>query len=195
MRPLGRSPLVRAWPPARLALDRGGRCPRLRACLLPRPYGCLRGPDDSGTALIEFVGLSVLLLIPFVYFFLSVFSVQRSAFAVTQAARAAGRAYATADSEDQAVQRARVAARLAFADQGIDGAPEVRFAPEGADCGAGDPGDGAASLAPGARFVVCVRSVAALPGTARLFTGLADITVNGKFIVVVDAYRRDRTVA
>ncbi|WP_346434276.1 hypothetical protein [Candidatus Protofrankia californiensis] len=149
--------------------------------------------DDSGTALIEFVGLSVLLLIPFIYFFLSVFAVQRAAFAVTQAARAAGRAYATADSEEQAVTRARVAAELAFADQGLDGAPELRFAPEGADCGAGDPGDGAASLVPGSRFVVCVRSVAALPGTARLFTGLADITVNGKFIVVVDAYRRDRT--
>ncbi|WP_322755621.1 hypothetical protein [Frankia sp. Cas3] len=176
-----RSPPVRLAPPVRLGPGRGG--PRLR----------LRRRDDSGTALIEFVGLSVLLLIPFVYFFLSVFAVQRSAFAVTQAARAAGRAYATADSEDQAVERARVAARLAFADQGLDGAPEVRFAPEGADCGAGDPGDGAASLTPGARFVVCVRSVAALPGAAQLFTGLADITVNGKFIVVVDAYRRNRT--
>nr|WP_131745764.1 hypothetical protein [Frankia sp. Cppng1_Ct_nod] len=144
--------------------------------------------------MIEFVGLSVLLLLPFVYFFLSVFAVQRSAFAVTQAARAAGRAYATADSEDQAVQRAQVAAQLAFADQGLDAAPELRFASEGADCGAGDPGDGAASLAPGSRFVVCVRSVAALPGTAQLFTGLADITVNGKFVVVVDAYRRNRTI-
>ncbi len=173
------APLVRPAQRVRPAPGRGGLRPHRR--------------DDSGTALIEFVGLSVLLLIPFVYFFLSVFAVQRSAFAVTQAARAAGRAYATADSEDQAVERARVAARLAFADQGLDGAPEVRFAPEGTDCGAGDPGDGGASLAPGSRFVVCVRSVAALPGAAQLFTGLADITVNGKFIVVVDAYRRDRT--
>jgi hypothetical protein len=147
---------------------------------------------DDGSAMIEFVGLSVVLLIPFVYLFLCVFAVQRAAFGVTQAAREAGRAFATADSETQGMDRARLAAQLALADQGVPGAPQVRFAPEGADCGAGDPGDGAATLEPGASFVVCVRTVVALPGTGALFSGITDVTVNGQFTVVIDQFRADR---
>jgi len=145
--------------------------------------------------MIEFVGLSVVLLIPFVYFFLALFSVQRSAFAVTQAAREAGRAYSTADNEEDGMTRAQLAAQLAFEDQGIDSAPQLRFAPEGADCGASDPGDGAATLEPGAVFVVCVRTVAALPGVSILGAGIADVTLNGQFTVVIDQYRADRSGA
>ncbi len=143
--------------------------------------------------MIEFVGLSVLLLIPFIFLFLSVFSVQRSAFAVTQAAREAGRAYATAPSEVEGERRARLAAAIAFEDQSVGRAPEVHFAPEGADCGAADPGDGAATLVPGARFTVCVRAEAPLAGTGKLFGGIADVTVNGQFVVVVDAFRANRS--
>jgi hypothetical protein len=143
--------------------------------------------------MIEFVGLSVVLLVPFVYFFLALFSVQSSAFAVTQAAREAGRAYSTANSEEEGITRAQLAAQLAFEDQGIDAAPQLRFAPEGADCGDSDPGDGAETLQPGAVFVVCVRAVAALPGVSVLGSGLADVTVNGQFTVVIDQFRSDRT--
>ncbi|MGF7235166.1 MAG: hypothetical protein ACQSGP_09430, partial [Frankia sp.] len=127
------------------------------------------------------------------YLMLSVFSVQRSAFGVTQAARAAGRAYATADSDAEGLQRAQVAAALALSDQGVKQAPQLRFAPAGAHCGDGDPGDGAESLAPGARFVVCVRTVAPLPLAAKVLSrGIASVTVNGQFLVVVDAYRAGR---
>lgn len=150
---------------------------------------------DRGSAMIEFVGLSVVLLVPFLYFFLALFSVQRSAFAVTQAAREAGRAYATSADETQALDRAQVAADLAFTDQGIDATPQLRFAPAGSDCGAPSPGDGAATLEPGAVFVVCVRTVAALPGLGTLSSNLAAVTVNGSFTVVVDAFRADRSTA
>jgi hypothetical protein len=150
-----------------------------------------RGTDD-GSALIEFVGLSIVLLIPFVYLFLSVFSVQRSAFGVTQAAREAGRAFAGADSETEGVDRARLAAALALHDQGVSGDPQVHFAPAGANCGAGSPGDGAETLEPGASFVICVRTVVALPGTGALFAGITDVTVNGQFTVVIDQFRADR---
>lgn len=147
---------------------------------------------DRGSAMIEFVGLSLVVLIPFVYLFLSVFAVQRAAFGVTQAAREAGRAYATAPSEADGLERARLAAQLAFADQGLNMAPEIRFASEGADCGAGNPGDGAATLQPGARFVVCVRADVPLPGVGAISANLADVTVNGQFTVSIDAYRADR---
>ncbi|MBL7625917.1 hypothetical protein I7412_01725 [Frankia sp. CN6] len=138
------------------------------------------------------MGRKLVLLIPFVYFFLALFSVQRSAFAVTQAAREAGRAFSTANNAEEGLTRARVAAQLAFQDQGVEAAPEVRFAPEGADCGAANPGDGAATLEPGAVFVVCVRTVASLPGAGILGPGLADVTLNGQFTVVIDQYRGDR---
>ncbi len=146
-----------------------------------------RGADD-GSAMIEFVGLSVVLLVPFVYLFLCVFSVQKSAFGVTEAAREAGRAFATADSETEGTDRARLAAALALQDQGVSGEPQIHFAPAG-----GNPGDGARTLEPGASFVICVRTVVALPGTGALFAGITDVTVNGQFTVVIDAYRADRS--
>nr|WP_230204835.1 hypothetical protein [Parafrankia elaeagni] len=177
--------------PARLLrqIPRAGRL--TRRALSGR--GARAGDADRGSAMIEFVGLSLVLLVPFVYLFLAVFAVQRAAFGATQAAREAGRAYATAPSESAGLERARLAAQLAFADQGIHSAPEIRFAPEDADCGAGSPGDGAATLEPGARFVICVRALVALPGVGAIAGSLADVTVNGQFTVVIDAYREDRS--
>jgi hypothetical protein len=86
----------------------------------------LRGADASGeegTALIEFSWLAILLLVPLVYLILAVFDVQRSAYGVTAATRAAGRAYVL--SPDLATARARAyeAAAVALRDQGLDLAP------------------------------------------------------------------------
>ncbi len=139
--------------------------------------------DEEGSALIEFVGLAVLLLLPLLYLLLSVFAVQRAAFAVTQAAREAGRAYATSPSAAQAPSRARYAAELALTSQGVRETVSVRYAPAGSGCSGS--GDSAASLLPGSRFVVCVRTQAVLPlGGA--------ITVNGQYGVSVDSYRTAR---
>jgi Flp pilus assembly protein TadG len=140
--------------------------------------------NEEGSALIEFVGLSVLLLLPLVFLLLSVFSVQRAAFAVTQAAREAGRAFATAPSTSVARSRAAYAAQLALTSQGMHAGLSVRYAPAGFGCSVSSA-DGAASLLPGARFVVCVRSRAALP----LGGG---VTVNGQYAVSVDSYRTAR---
>jgi Flp pilus assembly protein TadG len=142
--------------------------------------------NDEGTATIEFVGVSLVLLIPLIYLLLSVFAVQRSAFAVTQAAREAGRAFATANSSSEGMSRARYAARLALSDQRIDDGSAVSFAPVGSDCKAAS-GNGAATLTPGARFVVCVRTTARLP-----LAPIRAIPVHGQFQVAVDEYRRAR---
>lgn len=75
----------------------------------------LRG--DDGNALVEFTYLAVLLMVPLVYVLLTVFQVQRAAFGVTEAARQAGRAYVTADSDAQGRARAQEAADLAMRDQ------------------------------------------------------------------------------
>lgn len=75
---------------------------------------------QRGSALVEVTWLSILLLVPLLYIVLAVFEVQRSAFGVSAAARAAGRAYATAPSEDEGLVRARLAASVALEDQRVD---------------------------------------------------------------------------
>ena len=75
--------------------------------------------SESGTVLVEVTWLAILLLVPLVYVVLSVFAVQRAAFAATAAARAAGRAYVMAPSLDEAEARARAAGAVALADQGV----------------------------------------------------------------------------
>jgi hypothetical protein len=54
---------------------------------------------------------------------LSVFEVQRGAFAVSSAARSAGRAFALAPNDAAGQARAEAAVRRALDDQGLDGAP------------------------------------------------------------------------
>ena len=75
--------------------------------------------SEAGTALVEVTWLSILFLVPLLYVVLAVFEVQRAAFAVNAATRAAGRAYTLAPSEAQAPARAHAAAQVALADQGL----------------------------------------------------------------------------
>jgi hypothetical protein len=140
----------------------------------------LRG--EEGSASIEFVGLSVVLLLPVVYVLLTVFQLQRAAFGVSQAAREAGRAYATAASSGEAAGRAREAADLAVHDQGVEGSPSVTYA-------------GGPSLQPGARFTVRVDMDVPLPYAGHgKFLGLipATVAVHSNYTVVIDQYRASR---
>lgn len=93
--------------------------------------------DDRGTALIEFTWLGILLLVPLIYVLLSVFDVQRGAFGVSAAARAAGRAYALAESDVGGRAEALTVARVALADQGMEDAPidlQITCAPQPRRC-------------------------------------------------------------
>ncbi len=97
--------------------------------LLAAPARLRGARDESASALLEFIWLAVLLLVPVVWIVLSVFEVQRGSFGVATAARAAGRAFVLAPDEASAQQRAEAAARVALTDQGVTGAPvdvEVR---------------------------------------------------------------------
>jgi Flp pilus assembly protein TadG len=79
-----------------------------------------RRRDESGTALIEFIWLGLLLLVPLVYIMWSVFDAQRGAFAASSASRAAGRAFVLAPDQETAYQRAEQAFKIALEDQGVD---------------------------------------------------------------------------
>ena len=134
-----------------------------------RPYG------DRGSALVEFTYLAVLLMVPLVYVLLAAFSVQRASFAVTEAARQAGRAYATADDPASGLARARAAAGLAMRDQGL-----------GCDDCLALAGD----LVPDARVTARVERFVRLPLLGALFDGeRAGIRVDATHVEVVDRFR------
>ncbi|MCW2748732.1 MAG: hypothetical protein JWP10_1874 [Nocardioidaceae bacterium] len=90
---------------------------------------------DDGTATIEFVWLALLLLVPLVYVLLAVFDVQRAAYGVSAASRAATRAYILAPDNTSANEWAQRAARVALADHGIAAASvRVTCRPNPSDC-------------------------------------------------------------
>lgn len=93
--------------------------------------------DESGTALIEFVWLGLLLLMPLVYLMLSVSEAQRAAYGASTASRAAGRAFILSPDAATGHSRAVSAAHVALADQGIEGSAvdvEIACAPDPDDC-------------------------------------------------------------
>ncbi len=79
-----------------------------------------RRRSEDGSAVVEVVWLGILLLVPLLWVVLSVFEVQRGAFAVTSAARSAARAYALAGTDAAGQAQARAAIRQALDDQGGD---------------------------------------------------------------------------
>ncbi|TCJ29977.1 hypothetical protein [Nocardioides jejuensis] len=85
-----------------------------------------RRHDEQGSALVEFVWLAMLLLVPLVYLLLAVFDVQRASFGAAVASRAAGRAYALAATDDEGLRRAREAATVALDDQGVTQPVDLR---------------------------------------------------------------------
>lgn len=74
---------------------------------------------ESGSAVLEFLIIGVLVLVPLLYALLTVLRVESAMMASTQAVREAGRAFVLSDTATQGRQSALTAARLALADQGF----------------------------------------------------------------------------
>ncbi len=130
------------------------------ARLLTAVRRAIRDPaaGDAGNAIVEFLGVTLLLLVPVVYLALTLGRLQATTFAVDGAAREAARAITTATSDESAGRRALTAVALALADQGVDADPAT------ATSVACDPG----CLDPGATVTVRVVADAPLPGTGWL---------------------------
>ena len=90
--------------------------------------------DERGSAVVEFVVLAVLMLSPLVYLVMMLARVQAGSYAVSQAAREAGRAYVTAEAGDQAAGRAEAAARIAFLDHSFEESGRLTIACDGIPC-------------------------------------------------------------
>jgi hypothetical protein len=108
--------------------------------------------DDTGSAIVEFVWLAILLMVPLVYVVLAAVTVQRAAFGETAAAREAARAYATAASDEEGERRAELAVALAMRDQGVEWQPRGRVV----QCGP-------CTFAPGSAFTIDIGTVVRLP--------------------------------
>jgi hypothetical protein len=139
-------------------------------------------PADDGSAVVEFVGLGVLMLVPLIYLVLALGRIQAAAFAADAAARAAARVVVLADSDAAGLARAADAVRLAALDQGFDV----------------DPGQAVAvtcshrpCLTPGSRVDVVVELEVVLPGVPGAVDRLvpAHVTVRSASSAVVDPFR------
>ncbi|MDQ6936549.1 MAG: pilus assembly protein [Actinomycetota bacterium] len=146
----------------------------------PRP-----GRGDRGSAIIEFTFVAVLIMVPLVYLVVAVATVQRAQLAVTNAAREAGRAFATATTARQGLARAEVAVRIVLADAGLPDDATLRFVALGAGC---DAATVTPALSAGSEYLVCVRRAATVPAVPTVVQGRG-ITTEGRFAVHVDDYR------
>lgn len=144
-----------------------------------------RPAGDDGNAIVEFVFVAVIVMVPLIYLIVAVAKVQGSQLAVTEAAREAGRAFATSAGGRQARLRTDAAVRLALADQGLPDDATLRFVASGSPCSAAGV---APTLLPGATFTVCVSRRAVLPAVPTLLAGRGIETV-GRYTVHVDDYR------
>lgn len=149
---------------------------RLRARLSQRG-----APADAqaGSALIEFVFLAVLMMVPLFYLVMVLARLQAGAYGVSAAAREAGRAYVTAEVPAQAPARARSAAGLAFADQGFgqEGRIEIRC-------------DETPCQRPGGRVRITASVSVPMPLVPAFFSGIVQtqVPVSATHVVTVDRF-------
>ena len=147
------------------------------------------GSDDEGSAVVEFVFLSLLLLIPVVYLVLTLAQVQASAFAAEAVARDVSRAAVVggvdalqdgasyASAERAARERADAALAVTLADFGVDSAnAHVDLTCSSTPC-----------LRPGSDVAVTVTIDVRLPGIGGLMPR-AVVTVDASGSSPVDGY-------
>jgi hypothetical protein len=140
--------------------------------------------DEYGKAIVEFVYLAVLLMVPLVYVLLAVFRVQGATYAVASASREAGRVFVTSPNGDLAARRAFVAASIVMADSGLELRPrDLELRCSSPRC-----------LTPGESVNVSIGYDVALPLVPSFLTrgGHASVHVSGRHLEVVDRFREQR---
>ncbi len=145
----------------------------------------MRRRDEHGSALVEFAWLAILLMVPLLYIVLTVFEVQRAAFGVSTAARAAGRAFTQAPGEAVAMDHALAASNLALRDQHLLAERRsltVLCAPDPGNC-----------LAPGSVVTVSVGYPVPLPLLPDILGGQRpSIRVQAEHTLPYGTFREDR---
>ena len=142
-----------------------------------------RGGPERGSAVVEFVVLGVLLLVPLVYLVLMLARVQAGAFAVSQAAREAGRAFVTASADEDAAARAQAAARISFEDHDVADTGRLTVACSAAPC-----------LSPDARVRTTATVAVPRPRVPAFVRGSVPLSVpvSATHVATVDRFRGAR---
>ncbi len=140
--------------------------------------------DETGSALMEFVFIALVVFVPLIYIIAGFSAVQRGVFASTAAAREAGRAIGTAPDAATGMSRANRAAQLAVEDQSVAATDmRVAYAAAGVDCA--NSGGYTPTLAPGEEFSVCVTVTVRIPFLPEFVDAN---TATGQFVVERDRY-------
>jgi len=149
---------------------------RLRSLLERRRH------NESGSALVEFIFLAVLLMVPLVYLVMVLARVQAGTYAVSAAAREGGRAYVTTTTTALASARADAAAGLAFADQGFAGQGVITVHCDGSPC-----------LRPDGRVEVTASVSVPMPLVPSFFSSIVPtmIPVTASHVASVDRFRAE----
>lgn len=143
----------------------------------------MRTRGESGTALIEFSWLAIVLLLPFIYIMIAVFDVQRASYGVSAASQSAAQAFVSSSSVDTAFVRANTTARLTLRDHSVSPADiRVECRPSARAC-----------LEPGSSVRVTVVARQPLPLTPRILgEQLAAVTVDASHIEPYGTYREGK---
>lgn len=139
-----------------------------------------RHPGEEGSAVVEFITLGVILLIPLVYLVMFMGRLQAGSYAAATAARESGRAFVSAPDPGAAEGRARAAARIAFSDQGFATTGTLSITCDGSPC-----------LRPEGRVETSARVVVPLPlipSFARAVVPL-QVPVSASHVSTVDRFR------
>jgi hypothetical protein len=147
------------------------------------PTGRRGAGGDLGSAVVEFVTVGLLLLVPTLYLVVAVGRIQAGVLATEAASRAAVRAITSADTEGEGRAAARSLVGYALSDQGFDVDPD---AVTDVAC----PAEGC--LTPGGRVAVTVEVTVPLPGLpAVLLPGDAavGVPVSATHVAAVDEFR------
>ena len=146
----------------------------------------LRGADhgaQTGSAIVEFVFLAVMMLVPLFYLVMVLARLQAGAYAVSATSREAGRAYVTAPISQQAPPRAHAAAALAFVDQGFESEGSIQIGCDGRPC-----------LRSEGRIQITATVWVPMPLVPELFAGIVplQIPVSATHIATVDRFAGQR---
>jgi hypothetical protein len=135
---------------------------------------------DNGRAIVEFLVVGLLLLVPVVYFVVTLSRVQAAAFAVSTASREAGRAFTTAADEDSAYARAQAAARISFEDHDFGADGTIALSCDGSPC-----------LRPQGRVEAVAAVAVRLPLVPDFLSGAlpAVLPVSATHVATVDRFR------
>lgn len=167
---------------ARSPGGRSGRDPGRGAVCETRREGQQAGDRaERGSAVVEFLATTIMLIVPLTYLVLTLGSIQSATFAAESAARDAGRIVSLTEDVDAAIARAALSTEYAFADHGIavDGREALRL-----ECSA-DP-----CRTPGERVWVEVSASVRLPLVPDLVAGVVpvEVPVSASHVAMVPAF-------